>query len=118
MQGTLFDLGAPPAAAAPVWERIGGSGTCGAVHVHLPSGMRVEHCGHPTANYPYTIECPNGEQIIDSNGRGFAHLVVAKIEVERLWRIASAGPPTYRILKNAGRWLQWSRRASWATRRQ
>lgn len=81
---TLFDL-APPAPAPAVWERYGRKGvTCGARHLHVPSGMVVTHCGHPTANFPYYIETPAGESIYAPNGRGFQRLQLAKDHVEQL----------------------------------
>lgn len=42
--------------------------------VEIPDGYFVEHCGHPTANYPYHGETPSGEMLVASNGRGFRHL--------------------------------------------
>lgn len=71
---------------APVWVRFNGAsgGHCGAIHVH-ESGWKVIHCGHPTANWPYYTESPDGkESRIGLNGRGFRYLVEAKKAVEAI----------------------------------
>ena len=47
------------------------------------SGWAVEHCGHPTANFPYVAFDPDGRMHTNpNNGRGFRHLVDAKHYVE------------------------------------
>lgn len=67
------------------WERFGGhlNSTCGSQHRHK-SGYVVQHCGHPTANYPYYIITPAGEMVLAENGRGFRLLADAKKKVEEL----------------------------------
>ena len=43
------------------------------------SGWTVKHCGHPTANYPYYLISPEGDEpIVAANGRGFRSLAAAK----------------------------------------
>lgn len=41
-----------------------------------PSGWRLEHCGHPTAHWPYYLKAPAGHElegctIVSFNGLGF-----------------------------------------------
>jgi len=68
------------------WERFGATdSTCAAAWRHK-SGYVVQHCGHPTANYPYYIIPPAGEMILAENGRGFRLLADAKAEVLELTR--------------------------------
>lgn len=82
-QPTLFEL--PPIVPEErVWRRIAGAlGKLNTVHVHNPSGWRIEHCGHATANFPYIIYRPSGEGILAPNGRGFQRLDIAKAYVEQ-----------------------------------
>ena len=89
-QPSLFDMGAP-APASPIWERIrrrehGSLGSKADIHVHTASGMQVRHCCHPTANFPYFIECADGSLIFAPNGRGFQRLALAKLHVEEVAR--------------------------------
>lgn len=51
------------------WARIDGQPArkCAAVWAH-PSGWRIVHCGHPTANYPWTLYRPDGS--VDCYGSG------------------------------------------------
>ncbi len=69
------------------WERYAPAGTCGATYYLLrrgrPSGVSVQHCGHPTANFPYTVETPT-KTYVAPNGRGFALLRDAKAFAARL----------------------------------
>lgn len=82
----LFGWDMTDAVAPLVWQCRSVSGvTCGAQHLHVPSGMVVIHCGHPTANFPYYIQTPRGASIFAPNGRGFQRLALAKEHVERLW---------------------------------
>lgn len=51
---------------------------------HLGStGWRIEHCGHPTANFPYIVIRPDGSSFGLPNGRGCRTLQTAKAAVER-----------------------------------
>lgn len=81
---------APPARAtsrrtqlpAP-WRRVDGSaGKCGAVYEH-PAGYTIQHCGHPTALWPYALYGPDGLMILAPNGRAWQKLTYAAKEVER-----------------------------------
>jgi hypothetical protein len=47
-------------------------------------GWIVQHCGHPTALWPYLGWSPSGEMIVGENGKGFRTLALAQAEVE--WR--------------------------------
>ena len=70
---------------APVWIRHAGSlGKLNTVHVHARTGLRIEHCGHPTANFPYVIYSRDGERTLAPNGRGFQRLELAKQFIEAL----------------------------------
>lgn len=46
-----------------------------------PSGWAIEHCGHPTANWPYFLEGPTGELFISGSGYAFSTLKAAKSAV-------------------------------------
>ena len=64
------------------WRRTdGGSGKLFARYVH-PSGYTIQHCGHPTANYPYALYGPDGRMILAPNGRAWAKLSFAALEVD------------------------------------
>jgi hypothetical protein len=66
-----------------VWTRIdGGTGKIGARYTH-PSGWWIEHCGHPTANWPYALYSPEGRLQLAPNGRAWGSLVEAHLEVMR-----------------------------------
>lgn len=52
---------------------------------HPYSGWQIEHCGHPTANWPYTLTSPDGwHLIVGPNGRGFPNLAAAKAGVAEI----------------------------------
>lgn len=72
-------------ATKPAWVRFNGAsgGHCGAIFVH-ESGWKVIHCGHPTANFPYYLESPEGFSMVAINGRGFRHLIDAKGAAESI----------------------------------
>jgi hypothetical protein len=55
-----------------------------ATHTLVGTGYSVQHCGHPTANWPYVGWAPNGAMILAPNGQGFARLKEAKATVERI----------------------------------
>lgn len=74
------EYGGPARRARPEWQRQAGpsGGTCGSVHTHR-SGWIIEHCGHPTALWPYYITDPDGRPHIDPvTGRAFRNLASAK----------------------------------------
>lgn len=86
MSEMLFSDAGPPRRIVEVgpWERIsaGLSGGKGAVWRHRPSGWVIEHCGHPTALWPWAIYDPEGRgPIVSHNGRGFRTLDAAKVEL-------------------------------------
>ena len=65
------------------WRRVdGGSGKLGSVYAH-PAGYTIQHCGHPTALWPYLLEGPAGEVILAPNGRAWQNLQAAGAEVLR-----------------------------------
>jgi len=76
-QLTLLELERKPEPEV-IWQRNDAAGKIGAVYTHTPSGWTVEHCGHPTANYPYLIYTPAGERILAPNGRAWRNLALAK----------------------------------------
>lgn len=64
------------------WRRLSAPGDkCSACWEHV-SGVRVRHCGHPTANWPYYIDLGAGRVEVDKTGRGFRLLVDAMEAVE------------------------------------
>jgi hypothetical protein len=64
------------------WRRVdGGSGKIGSVYKH-PSGYWIEHCGHPTANWPYALYGPDGYMLLAPNGRAWPNLRAAADEVD------------------------------------
>lgn len=66
------------------WERIdGGRGKIGSRYLH-PSGYLIQHCGHPTALWPYALYTPDDYMVIAPNGRAWQNLQAAAIEVDRL----------------------------------
>lgn len=84
-QLTLLQLEEKPA-PVPAWECVyrGAYGKCGNVYLHSASGWTVEHCGHPTANFPYLVVDADGYSHTNPlNGRGFQRLALAKSYVEQ-----------------------------------
>lgn len=79
---------APPPAqrgARPGWTRLSAPGNKCAAHWRHESGWEVRHCGHPTANYPYSATDPNDPEArvcVTHNGRGFKTLAVAFDAIE------------------------------------
>lgn len=69
------------------WERVGGQpGRKDGIFEHS-SGWQVQHCGHPTANWPYFVTAPAGHEmagycITSFNGLGFVSIVAARTAVE------------------------------------
>lgn len=58
---------------------------CGAVWTN-GSGVIIEHCGHPTANFPYYVILPTGETVRreDGNVKTWARLRDAQAAVALL----------------------------------
>jgi hypothetical protein len=71
----------------PPWIRTdGGTSKTSAVYRH-ESGYWIEHCGHPTALWPYALYGPDGYMILAPNGRAWRDLHSAAAEVQRrLWK--------------------------------
>ena len=62
----------------PGWDKI-------RKHVWLhTSGWIIEHCGHPTANWPYVAidNAGDGKWLLTPSGRGFSKLIAAQEAVE------------------------------------
>lgn len=68
----------------PGWEKVRWSpmGKGGAWN-HV-SGWQVQHCGHQTANWPYTCAHADGRTLVAPSGRGFRRLADAQVAVESL----------------------------------
>lgn len=66
-----------------LWRRIPGAlgGKCAAKYYLGESNHLVEHCGHPTALWPFAGYLEDGRMILANTGRGFPHLEDAKIAV-------------------------------------
>lgn len=63
------------------WRRVdGAAGKIGARYAH-PAGYAIEHCGHPTALWPYALYGPDGKMILAPNGRAWQKLEYAGAEV-------------------------------------
>ena len=82
MQRTLFDKGPPPSPPPfDGWKRIPGRYTPNVgqrYELHRAgkyTGWHVDHCGHPTANFPYAVYDPHGQMHIQP-GRRFAFQTV------------------------------------------
>lgn len=68
-----------PRAIDPGWTRLSAPGDkCFARWKHS-SGWMIEHCGHPTANWPYVLRGPRRSWLIvvSCGGRGFKNLISA-----------------------------------------
>jgi hypothetical protein len=65
------------------WRRVDqGHGKTFARYEH-PAGYLIEHCGHPTALWPYALYGPDGAMILAPNGRAWQKTTYAALEVER-----------------------------------
>lgn len=65
------------------WTRYGAPGVRNAAWRH-ESGMAAEHCGHPTALFPWLVRALNGDAVVAHNGRGFRLLEDAQLAAEEL----------------------------------
>lgn len=83
----------------PGWTRLSVDTrvTCYGRWRHDSSGWRVEHCGHPTANWPYLILRPDGDPIVAPNAHGFRTLKLAMQAVE----LHHAKPPEMQYVFDA-----------------
>lgn len=59
----------------------GSGGGKGAEWTHA-SGWIVQHCGHPTANWPYSLAGREHACVVSFNGLGFQNLLAAMQVVE------------------------------------
>jgi hypothetical protein len=60
------------------WKRLNpGAASNHAAWGHAASGWWIEHCGHPTANFPLQLFNPFGTFIKAPNGRAFQDLPAA-----------------------------------------
>ena len=68
----------------PGWTRLSDpkACTCYGRWLHNASGWLVEHCGHPTALWPYLVVRPGKDPIIAPNGHAFRTLQIAMAAVE------------------------------------
>lgn len=64
MSRTMRDDGRAP---SMTWLGLGGRGKF-KIWQLAGTGYRVLHCGHPTANYPWYGETPDGEMITSGKG--------------------------------------------------
>lgn len=65
------------------WRRLDdGAGKLGSRYGH-PAGYVIQHCGHPTALWPYALYGPDDRLILAGNGRAFQNLQAAGAEVAR-----------------------------------
>lgn len=74
------------------WTRLGETGKMRGTHVHR-DGFKIEHCGHMTANWPYTLEVPGEDTlVVGANGKcwptiGAAKAAVALLEDGEAWLV-------------------------------
>jgi hypothetical protein len=64
------------------WVRADGGRTKLFARYQHPSGYHIQHCGHPTANYPYALYNPAGELLLAPNGKAWRTLAAAAAEAE------------------------------------
>jgi hypothetical protein len=99
-RGARFARVSPGQAEAAGWTRTGGVGKVGARWEHV-TGWWLEHCGHPTANYPWALYSPAGEMVLTGavygeppdprQGRAWPNLAMPMAYVTRL-AVASQPP--------------------------
>jgi hypothetical protein len=70
------------------WRRVDNGASKTSARYEHPTGYRIEHCGHPTALWPYALYGPDGALILAPNGRAWQKLAYAAIEVDT--RLAAA----------------------------
>lgn len=71
--------------AGPGWINLTvGKSKCGIRWMHEPSSWVVQHCGHPTANFPYALYHPQypTDTVVSFNGYGFKTVTIARAVVE------------------------------------
>jgi len=50
------------------------------------AGWQLQHCGHPTANYPWQLIAPNGQGVLIPAGRAWPRLAMAAAFVDAFIR--------------------------------
>ena len=89
------------------WRRLSAPGDkCSTNWVHNASGWEIQHCGHPTANWPYYALDPSypGTATVTHNGLGFRTLRQAMEAIEHVlagrWRATNENcfPSVRRII--------------------
>lgn len=86
------------------WTKYGGErgrkGACYELSLDgVEVGVQVQHCGHPTANWPYYVTAHwLDEIVIGENGRGFRLLKLAKDRAEELFLEREVASKTFEIL--------------------
>lgn len=66
------------------WRRVdAGRGKLSARY-EGPGGFWIEHCGHPTALWPWALYNRQGELLVGRNGRAFWRLELAAAEASRI----------------------------------
>lgn len=69
------------------WRRVdGGQGKLGSTYQD-GRGYTIQHCGHPTANWPYMLYGPDELMIMAPNGKCWQKSIYAAIEVDRLLQV-------------------------------
>jgi hypothetical protein len=66
------------------WRRVDDSPRKTSATYRHPSGYVIEHCGHPTALWPYALYGPGGELIVAPNGMAWQKSIIAAIAVGHL----------------------------------
>ena len=51
-------------------------------YIYGDTGWWIEHCGHPTALWPYAAYSPDGIMLLEPSGRDFQTVKRAKAAVE------------------------------------
>jgi hypothetical protein len=65
------------------WRRVDDGTRKTSARYQHPRGYLIEHCGHPTALWPYALYGPDGHLILAPNGRGWQKVIDAALEVDR-----------------------------------
>ncbi len=68
---------------AMTWKRISVN-LCGKGTYESDAGWIIQHCGHPTANFPYMLYDQDGMPRLAVNGRAHQNLAAAKAAAETL----------------------------------
>lgn len=92
------------------WERLSKPGDKCSTHWRHDSGWEVQHCGHPTANWPYLLVDPEGNTYTSWNRLGFRGLRVGRDVVAAILAGVYEKTDDGRVLYADGRPLEeWQR---------